>query len=780
MRQNITRCRRCREHGIECVNFDVMIIEHCRVRNVKTWRTPSATRSNTSRLLRRFRSSSSTPASESAQTFADAGTNVQENVSRPSQDSYAGNVRKILVTLDIGSGNIKAAWKPIYDRREQRALVHPLKHNCKHIVWNNLQAHCPAQVAFKIVAGDDGRCHLQKFWGCDVDDELDRGGIVEKDILKWIKPVIFNYDEDAASKYHKNQLQTRLRRLKLLAEESHVPEAEWSSIDEVSLYSNLMESAYRYVCGQIPLELPRFSAVSLSESGRFEIEVALPVPASSLPKHIKMVLAAAKRAGLPNPFPVAEPSAAVVYYLQDQMETSTDQRITEKQTILLLDAGEGSLDATLCSVVPRIEIGLPANASVPFNSVDDMPPKERFVLKEEISGLTEWAGGSFANQACQEWLEDNFDAEFDEMLDHPVYGQRYQSKASIVDVLLRDFERKKKRFSGSSYDYGDEIRLKLHGFPRSNVNTNQGGYILVNKQNMEMFFCRQVDASVRLISKSIERFHRSQPAGWLTSVHQIILVGGANESRYVRDAIRRRLLQDRDLEIGDRVDIRVPQIERLSTLTAQGALMLLQDKDFIGERILRRGYCVKWDKPTLRRTSTREFLVERDCEDGIMCTKDVSKFLLKQGDRIAHRHSVSMRSGWRALCMEPARDDTGFDAVGDCFLIDEQFFFCDSESIDDLYVYHKPHGFHEVGVVTFRLDRNRCQKFVDTYEHEGKGYWKIQYEVSIEVVGLDFRYKMVIPETGVFDSTGVNRCGRNPIEAEGLLTWEDEGGLCII
>lgn len=703
----------------------------------------------------------------------------QDSITRPSQDSLAGNIRKIFITLDLGSGNIKAAWKPIYDRREQRALVHRLRNGCKPVLWNNLQAHCPAQIAYKIVVGDDGRPHLRKFWGCDVDDELDRGGLVEKDVLRWIKPVIFNYDDDAASRYHKGQLQRRLSRLRLLAEENHVPEEEWLGIDELSLYSDLMDSAYRFVCEQICEEVPRFRQDAFAR--KLEVEVALPVPASSLPKHIKMVLDAAKRAHLPNAFPVAEPSAAVVYYLQEQMEISTDQRVTGKRTILLLDAGEGSLDATLCSVVPRIEIDTLVDASITPGSTDDMLPKDRFVLKEEVAGLTEWAGGSFANQACQEWLEENFQNEFDELLRHQVHGQRYQTKAGIIDALAREFERKKKRFSGSTWDYGDEIRLMLHGFPPCSNNSYHGGHILISKQTMEGFFARQIDASMRLICRQIERLQRSsQGVSQSASVDQIILVGGANESRYVRGAIRRRLLQEDCLEIGGRVEVKLPQIERLSTLTAQGALLLLQDKDFIGERILRRGYCVKWDKPTLRRVSTREYLVERDGEDGIMCTKDVSKFLLRKGDRIGHRHVVSMRSGWRALCMEPATDDTGFDCTANCFLIDEQFFFCDMESIDDLYVHHKPNGFQEVGVVTFRLDRDLCQSFIDTYQHEGRGYWRIQYEVSIEIEGLDFRYKMVIPETGVFDDTGPGGYGDNSIVAEGLLTWEDEGGLCII
>lgn len=762
------------------------MIERPDLDQINDLRSSAVARSNTSRLLKRPHTlrARSTPVAESIEVNEGFHTPLQESTTRPSQDSLAGNIRKILIALDIGSGNIKAAWKAVFDRREQRALVHRLRHGCKPVVWNNLQAHCPAQVAFKIITGDDGRSQLQKFWGCDVDDELDRGGLEERDVLKWIKPVIFNYDDAASSKYHKGQLQRRLRRLKFLAEESHVPEAEWADIDEVSLYSDLMGFAYRFVCEKICEEFPRLASVlvfgSKQNLGGIEVEVGLPVPASSLPKHIKMVLEAAKRAGLPRPCPVAEPSAAVVYYLQEQMETTTDQQMTDSQTILLLDAGEGSLDATLCSVVPRIEIDVVREASIASSSPSDMPSRDRFVLKEEVAGLTEWAGGSFANQACQAWLEENFDVEFEEMLCHPVHGQRYSSKANIIDGLIREFERKKKRFSGSSLDYGDEVRLMVPGFPATSINTHHGGYIVVDRQTVEKFFSRQIDASIRLISQQVERLLQSkQGVGRLRWVDQIILVGGANESRYVRGAIQRRLMQNAQPEMSGRVEIRLPQVERLSTLTAQGALLLLQDKDFIGERVLRRGYCVKWAKETSLKRSTRQFRVERDSEDGAMCIRDVSKFLLRRGDRVAYRHKVSMRSGWRALCMEPAADDTGFDIANNCFLIDEHFFFCDKESFDDQWVYHKPNGFHEVGTVTFRLDRDLCHRFVETYEHEGRDYWRIQYEVSVEIVGLDFRYKMVIPETGQFD-TGPRGYGRRPIIAEGLLTWEDEGGLCIV
>lgn len=712
-------------------------------------------------------------------------TPSQETTARPGHDSLAGNIRKILVALDIGSGNIKAAWKPVYDRREQHALVDRLRHGCRPVVWNNLQAHCPAQVAYRVIDGDDGRLHLQKFWGCDVDDALDRGDLVERDVLKWVKPVIFNYEEKASLKFHKGQLKRHLGRLKMMAEENGVPENEWKEIDEVSIYSDLMGFAFEFVCGKIREEFPR---LRLNLNSRIQnmlsvvdVEVALPVPASSLPKHIKMVLEAAKRASLPNPFPVAEPTAAVVYYLQEQMETSTDQAPVDGQTVLLLDAGEGSLDATLCSVIPRIDIDFATETSPTTDSMSSQLPKDRYVLQEEIAGLTEWAGGSFANQACQEWLERTFDAEFDVMLRHPVHKERYKTKSNIVAELIRDFERRKKRFSGFSSSYGDEVRLTLHGFPPSRVNGNNGGYIMVTKSVMMDFFKRQVDASVVLIDQQIERLQtKNRALGALHSVDQIILVGGANESKYVREAIKEHAVRSGGLDFHGRIDIKLPQVERLSTLTAQGALLLLQDKNFIGERILRRGYCVKWDKPTLLRKSTKDYLIEKDREDGVMCMKDVSKFLLRAGDRIAHQHQVSMRNGWRALCMEPEINDTGFDYAADCFLIDEAFFFCDKQSIDDLYVHHKQNGFHEVGVVTFRLDRELCHNFVETYEHEGRTYWRIQYEVKIEVVGLDFRYKMIIPETGVFEGDRPNDYGQNPIIAEGLLTWENEGGLCII
>lgn len=700
-------------------------------------------------------------------------------------DSLAGNVRKILVALDIGSGNIKAAWKPVYDRREQRALVDRLRHGCRPVVWNNLQAHCPAQVAYRVMDGDDGHLHLQRFWGCDVDDALDRGELIDRDVLKWVKPVIFNYEVEGSLKFHKGQLKKRLARLKIMAEENGIPNNEWKDIDEVSIYSDLMGLAFDFVCGKIREEFPR---LRLNLNARIqtilpgvEVEVAIPVPASSLPKHIKMVLEAAKRACLPNPFPVAEPTAAIVYYLQEQMETSTDQGPNDGQTVLLLDAGEGSLDATLCSVIPRIDIDFATEASSTADSISTHLPKERYVLQEEVAGLTEWAGGSFANQACQEWLERTFDAEFDIMLRQPGHRERYKTKSNIIDELVRDFERRKKRFSGFSSSYGDEVRLILHGFPPSRVNGNNGGYIIVTKSIMMDFFKRQIDASVVLIEQQMERLQtKNRALGAFRAVDQIILVGGANESRYIREVIKEQAVQNGRSNFHGRIDVKLPQIERLSTLTAQGALLLLQDKNFIGERILRRGYCVKWDKPTLRRKSTKDYLVEKDGEDGVMCMKEVSKFLLRAGDRIAHQHQVSMRNGWRALCMEPEVDDTGFDYAANCFLIDEAFFFCDKQSIDDLYVHHKPNGFHEVGVVTFRLDKDLCHNFVETYEHEGRAYWRIQYEVKIEVVGLDFRYKMIIPETGVFEGDGANDYGQHPIIAEGLLTWEDEGGLCII
>ena len=108
------------------------------------------------------------------------------------------------------------------------------------------------------------------------------------------------------------------------------------------------------------------------------IEVALPLPVASTPEQIQLVLTAARWAGIPNPYPVAEPAAALAHHFQMAFETSS--YIPKATCTLILDIGAGSADLQGWSLL----------GTNPLR------------VREEYGGQTAWCGGSHVNISCRE------------------------------------------------------------------------------------------------------------------------------------------------------------------------------------------------------------------------------------------------------------------------------------------------------------------------------------------------------------------------------------------
>lgn len=76
-------------------------------------------------------------------SFDSQGTQNSAN-SLNSQEPIRHGIRKILISLDVGDGNIKASWKHILRHDRERVLVDRLIHEkCRPVLWKNSRP-CPA------------------------------------------------------------------------------------------------------------------------------------------------------------------------------------------------------------------------------------------------------------------------------------------------------------------------------------------------------------------------------------------------------------------------------------------------------------------------------------------------------------------------------------------------------------------------------------------------------------------------------------------------------------
>lgn len=156
----------------------------------------------------------------------------------PGRIPLLGIAKKAFVSLDIGSGNIKAAWKLKYDDVQEYALQNgSLRNGCTPATWDNHLAYIPSQMAFRFYENQiDGMTHIEPIFGKEVDDAIEIGDIGEDERLTWIKPAIFDHSQHDARRLLDNHLHQRLKKLKMRCEDEGVPENEWSDIDPAKLF----------------------------------------------------------------------------------------------------------------------------------------------------------------------------------------------------------------------------------------------------------------------------------------------------------------------------------------------------------------------------------------------------------------------------------------------------------------------------------------------------------------------------------------------------------------
>lgn len=491
-----------------------------------------------------------------------------------------------------------------------------------------------------------------------------------------------------------------------------------------------------------------------SENGRMGIlkEVSFPVPASCLPQHVRLIKRAAIQAGILEPFIVSEPQCALADYLEKNSALSSNQDLRTPSTLLLVDSGDATLDAIMCSVR--------ANGNATGEGSDDGESR-RFILNEETAGSTAFSGGSSVNRAFVDWVSVEFTEEFENM----VNDGHYDSRDAIEAAAERAFEKAKKDFDGGA-QFTSGLRVRLARFPPRPTNNQQGEYLRIPIDVVRGFFEGQLSALRCILEEQMQRFERRNgELRRVASLDWIVLVGGSNQSRFIQQQIR-ELVLNLFPKAAFRPGIILPDSHE-HTSTSQGGLLLLQDNDFIGERAVRRAYCFKRNEQTSCTRSSAFQTVDLDPEGRFRCFRDGAIWLIKLYDRVAFRHQVHNSRGWRLLPIVPSIGDA-FDHQTQEYIIQETFHYSDKDSEDFVDVYKPINEIFEAGSLEFRLPRSACFD-LPIWEGDAK-FCRLEYEVHVEIVGQSLSYFLVVPARGTLPQQ----------IKKGELSWDADGGFACV
>ena len=271
----------------------------------------------------------------------------------------------------------------------------------------------------------------------------------------------------------------------------------------------------------------------------------------------------------------------------------------------------------------------------------------------------------------------------------------------------------------------------------------------------------------RMMDTMIEKFEESRsPAGPIHQINEILLVGGGSASPYLSDRIRDEYEHRGFLEEHCSIPVRTRANDRsgAANCIVQGALLLLMDKAFLRERVIRRGYCVKLDEITVPRDfSPLNYEVRRDLHDGTWRRVDVWRFLIRIGERVNHHHRASgPRGTWRGLLLDEV-EPHGWD-------LEEEIFYSDSTSTDSLWIYGERNDIRPCGMLRFSLTQEDSRLFeVRESPIDGRRYKYLEYRVDFVIEGIDMTYQISIPRDGKLQGEAKQGLGRDPIRKSAQL-----------
>ncbi|KIW70035.1 hypothetical protein PV04_02346 [Phialophora macrospora] len=625
-------------------------------------------------------------------------------------------IEKVLITLDAGSSYGKAMYRVFRagENAQPRLCQDRMMMKLEPITWEHGDAHVPTQLAYRPPL-DPTQLHWPQLWGMQVNNAVDTGVISREDVIKDLKLLLFKDGEDIisqqAERHRVRKYMRELRNQDLLPPlPSVITQINETGVHEfLGLYSDFLRHAYLFVVGRIRNAYPE---VNFDE---IVVEVAIPLPVKCSPDEVELILAAVKAAGIPNPFVVGEPTAALAHHFQLSFERYGI--LPQADCTLILDIGGGSSD-----IQGWANVGI-----------------SPFRVQEMCAGDTKWCGGLSVNKKC-------VDLVLRGIMDKGFVKRHLRSKGrDMTDYEFRraleeKFEETKKFFNGS-----DSVGLPVPGLPDMESYRMPGGdKVVLDLDDMRRIFGPALDSLRNMIMTALRELARRYEDNGIASPQiELLLVGGGSLSPYLTQQIKTFCSDEGRAVLGRPISVSVPNSSS-STAVASGSLLLLMDKAFITKRIITRGYCMAWDKDIrlLQNGVDDVQPVARDPHDGVMSALEVTKFFVRPGDCIPVKHAVRHR-GWRGLFREEGRNG-GWEFL-------EHLYRSDTIRDDDVWVNRPGIDIHLMPhPLRFLIPFSLSDRFIPRLSPDGRTWYRVEYEVALVLDGMRAIYELVVPRTGKF------------------------------
>jgi actin-like ATPase involved in cell morphogenesis len=615
---------------------------------------------------------------------------------------------ELIAAIDPGTDYTKCAFRVVRNAREGTLGSAGL---LKTVTWLYAKEYVKTQVSYTKDAGSNNYTFR---WGDEVDRAIKHKQIEVRDIIRCFKPAVFGQDVDrnksAREKISKLPLSAReetlAHRLKQYGQEANNTEVTDIDLFVVFLrhvYWSLLRTVAEDTCDLgIPVHHRDLTLYrDWKPSANLKIRVAIPLPAASTPAQIARVIAAAEAAGIPEPFPVAEPMSALAY----ELRMDPDEVFIGK-VILVVDIGAGSADIQAWLVV------------------ETNPLKVKQVSKSR----TEWIGGRILNQEGIQFILQK-DSKLNSILGTPGHGDQLKLQELLLYLIEQEFEEEKQHFDGRL----DAI-LELDKVPHAIFPTLSDTRIELTSENLQSIWKSTIEGLRSAMYAAIQE---------ASGLNQIVMCGGSTLNRYLRDSVKAQFHP---------TPVQLPTIQTGGSRTvAMGAVLLLQDKDLIKERIVRHGFCVAWWKPLseLPRQQIPGQCVEENNVDGIKRAL-VSKFFFAAGVSVPVEYEAPRIRGYRLLALR-FLEDIG---SGSCWKIQEKLYYCAGNCLDDVAVEDKANNIFEMPVsLEYAIPYSLAADTWEIQENGNEDFYEVEYEVALYLDGDRMRFQILIPRSGVFDTT---------------------------
>ncbi|KAH8685484.1 hypothetical protein BGZ60DRAFT_365995 [Tricladium varicosporioides] len=252
---------------------------------------------------------------------------------------------------------------------------------------------------------------------------------------------------------------------------------------------------------------------------------------------------------LDNLFIVSEPEAAAACVLAED-----NNDIYENETIVVIDAGGGTIDAVTYKITKSRPLRLSA---------------------EIVPSTTKLCGASYINERYEELL-------LNRLQDETYLEKNGKTIKSIVEAKVIEFENGEKRQINTVKERFGVERVYIDDLRRDDTKRFSQNRLVISRREMRDVFEMSLKGAADLLTEQLELAKAKEHP-----VQKVILIGGFGQSPSLRAHLRAVLASERN-SLDQEIKFLTPHVP--STVVARGAVLRALDKDDGPDRITSCSY----------------------------------------------------------------------------------------------------------------------------------------------------------------------------------------------